>query len=148
MTEHIPVTPDTVATLRQLLLDRCTAVGDTPPAIRSRRAPEDLPPFVLLVEAGEVRARHAPVLTPASVSLAVFDVSPQAAVRRYRRLAAIVHGQYPSVVELEAEDGGRVAVWKVFDETGPQGPVQEPDSGWWRVSGVFDLFMADRPLGG
>ena len=142
----VAVTPDTVVTLRQLLLDRAAAAGDDEPVIRSRRAPNEEPPFTLLKEAGELRARHAPVLNPARVTVSAYALTDTEAVRRYRRHAGLVHGFGPAIVSLEAEDGGDVGVWRVFDETGPQRPIQEPDTGWWLVTGVFDLYMTDRAV--
>ncbi len=141
------VSPDPVATLRSIILGLAETAGDDAPVIRSRRAPGDVPPFTLLRDAGELRARHAPVRRPARVSAQLFGLDEADAARRYRRFSDLVHGYGPAIVELEDEDGGDVGVWKVFDETGVQAPLQEPDTGWWVAGGVFDLYMTDRSVG-
>lgn len=143
----VAVLPDVVATFRAVLVARAAAEGDAPSVIRSRRGEGDEPPYALLRDAGEVRERNAPVLSPARVGVQVFDLTDVAAARRYRRYSALLHGFGPTVVELDAEDGGDVGVWRIYDETGVQQPLQEPDTGWWVASGVFDLYMTDRGVG-
>lgn len=140
----IPTAPDTVAVFRQLLLDRSSEAGDTPPVIRSVRAAGDEPPYTLAREAGEVRAKNAPVRPYARVAISVYDTDPGAAAARYRRFSMLLHGYGPAIVD---GGDGNVGVWRVWDETGPQPPVQEPATGWWVVGGVFDLVMTDRTLG-
>lgn len=143
----VAVIPDPIATFLALALARYAAEGDTPEKLRSRRNVDDVPPYGLLQEAGGQRARNAPVVNPARVSVRIYDTDDGAAARRYRRLSALLHGFGPVIVELDEADGGSVGVWRVFDETGVQAPVQEPDTGWWVAGGVFDLFMADRSVG-
>lgn len=143
----VPVTPDPVATLRSLFLARAAAAGDDAPVLRSTHAAGEEPPFALLRDAGDSHERNAPVLNPARVSVSQYELTSAAAARRLRRLAALVHGFGPTTVELEEEDGGTVLVFKVFNETGVQEPVQEPDTNWWVATAAFDVHMTDRSVG-
>jgi hypothetical protein len=144
----LAVVPDTVATLNALLAARAAAEDVDVGTVRSRRAEGDEPPYTLLGEGGDIRPRgNAPVLNPARVGCRVFDLTDGGAARRYREISALLHRFGPARVELAAEDGGSVGIWKVFDETGVQAPLQEPETGWWVASGVFDLYMTDRGVG-
>lgn len=142
----VAVTPDTVAVFRSILLARAADAGDPVPTLHSRREPGQAPPFALLRDAGERRARNAPVLSPARVSVQVFDETDVGAARRLRRFAGLLQGFGPVIVELDPADGGTVGVWRIFDETGVQEPLQEPVTNWWVARGTFDLYMTDRSV--
>lgn len=136
--------PDPVATFDAVLIARAvgTALENVP--IRSDRAEGDEPPFAIATDGGWARARGAGALLPARVNLSVTAATDDQAAALWRLASALLHNWGPVTVDV---DGAQVGVWKVFDETGPQRPVQEPDTGWWRVFGVFDLTMTDRAIG-
>lgn len=136
---------DPVAAFRAVLVARAAATGETLGTVRSHRHDGDEPPYVLLREAGAPRERNAPVMNPARVAIQVFELDEAAAAAGYRRISALAHRAGPMTVDLD--DDGSVGVWKVFDETGVQTPVKDPDTGWWIAGGVFDLYMTDRSVG-
>lgn len=146
MTTVVAIAPDTVAVFRALLLARAADAGDTAPVISSRRDPGVVPPFSLVRDAGERRARNAPVLNPARVAVQVFDETDTGAARRLRRIVGLLHGFGPAIVELEDADGGSVGVFRIFDETGVSEPLQEPVTNWWVARGTFALYMTDRSV--
>lgn len=140
----VDVAPDTVATLRTILLARATGTDLEGVAIRPNQPEEgDVPPYVVLAEGGDLHARGVGALLPARVALSVTAETDGEAAALWRLASALLHRYGPAAVVV---DGVRVGVWRVHDETGLQRPVQEPDTLWWRASGVFDLTMADRPI--
>jgi hypothetical protein len=133
--------PDPVAVLRTILLERLTRTGQTVVhVVGSAREPGIEPPFYVAAEAGAIHETSAPVLNPARVTLTAWALTEDDAAAAYRLAIDLLHRQGPLVV-----DG--VGVWKVKDETGLQGALPDPDSSWWRASGVFDLVMTDRNVG-
>jgi hypothetical protein len=138
---YVP-TPDPVATLRAILIARFEAASlEQPPIVGNVREGGDTPPFYVLSEAGEERARGAGVLLPARVGLSAWSLTEAGAVAGYRMASDLLHRTGPVTVDT-------TGVWKVFDETGVQRPLRDPDSGWWLAAGVFDLYMTDRAIGG
>lgn len=139
----LPLTasPDPVAVLRSILLARLAATGQTVvPVVANVREAGGQVPFYVLSEAGALRARGPGAYGPARVGLAAWAATEDAAAAAYRLASDLLHRQGPLVV-----DGA--GVWKVFDETGLQRPLPDPDSDWWSAQGVFDLVMTDRAIG-
>lgn len=140
----VAVTPDPVATLRSVLLSRVSGTDLEDVAVRPNQPDAgDLPPYVVLAEGGDLHARGVGALLPARVALSVTAETDGQAASLWRLASALLHRFGPVSVVI---DGVRVGVWRIHDETGLQRPVQEPDTLWWRASGVFDLTMADRPI--
>jgi hypothetical protein len=146
MTLVVAVTPDPVMAFEAIVAARAAYAGDSAPVLRSTRAEGDVPPFALIRDAGERLERNAPVLNPARVSVSQWELTSAAAARRLRRISALVHGFGPTEVALATEDGGTVVVFKVFNETGVQPPVQDPETRWWVATAAFDLYMTDRAV--
>ena len=133
--------PDPVAVLRAILLARLEATGQTAVTVVGNvRSAGVEPPFYVLSEAGALRARGPGAYSPARVGLSAWAATEDAAAAAYRLASDLLHRQGPLVV-----DGA--GVWKIFDETGLQRPLPDPDSDWWSASGVFDLVMTDRAVG-
>lgn len=138
------VVPDPIAVLRAVLLGLVVDTDLEGLAIRDAREDGDSPPYVVLGEAGDRRLRSGGALWPARVEASLTAATKGEAAIKWRLLSALLHRHGPVTLTV---DGDRVGVWKVFDETGLQGPVQEPDTAWWRAFGVFDVYMTDRAIG-
>jgi len=133
--------PDPVAVLRAVLLARMEVTAQAiVPVVANVREAGGTPPFYVLTEAGALRARSTGVLSPARVGLAAWALTEDAAAAAYRLASDLLHRVGPVTV-----DG--CGVWRIYDETGLQGALPDPDSSWWRASGVFDLVMTDRTVG-
>lgn len=134
------VTPDPVALLRTILLE---VVEDTQlagmPIVSNVREDGQEPPFLVLAEAGSVPHPTLPLFQPARVSLTTWALTDGAAAEAYRVASSLLHRNGPFVRD-------DVGVFRIFDETGLQQPIKDPDTGWWRAFGVFDLHMVDRVL--
>ena len=94
---------------------------------------DDLPPVVLLEDAGWIGDRYLPVLTPARVSITAYGRSESEASSLLLAARTIYHGQGPRVI-----DG--TGMWKAFDETGPQ-PRDDPDTHWSARFVVAAIYM-------
>jgi hypothetical protein len=140
----IETVPDPIAVLRAILLDRVVGTDLAGVAVRDAREEGDAPPYVVLNEGGDSRLRAGGALWPARVTLSVTAESKGQAAVLWRLASAALHRHGPERLTV---DGDQVGVWRIFDETGLQGPVQEPDTSWWRAFGVFDVYMADRAIG-
>jgi len=136
--------PDPVATLRAVLISRVVDTDLEDVQIKDARQDGDEPPFGILAEGGDTRARSGGAMLPSRVSLSLTAVTAGQAARLWRLASAALHGAGPIRILV---DGEWVGVWRIFDETGLQRPVQEPDTAWWRAFGVFDVYMADRAIG-
>ena len=128
---------DPVAALREILLERAigTSLADVP--VHTRRQDAEPPPFILVGEGGLVHHRSAPVYNPARVGFTAWTLTEEQAVELYLTAAQLLHRYGPVVRE-------GVGVFRIFEETGMQQPFPDPDTGWWRAFGVFDLVMVDR----
>lgn len=143
----LAIRPDVVAAFDAYLAAKASDAEVDPIVVRSTRATGDAPPFALARDGGERKARHAGVLNPARVAVQAFGLTSAGAARLLRLIAALVHDAGPLIVELEDEDGGRIGIWRVFDEIGVGEPLKEPETGWWVATGAFDLYMSDRAVG-
>jgi hypothetical protein len=133
--------PDPVALLRAILLERLDRTSQAiVPVIGNVRDADTEPPFYVASEAGSIHERSAPVLNPARVGLSAWALTEDAAAAAYRLAIDLLHRQGPLLI-----DGW--GIWKVFNETGLQRPLRDPDSSWWLATGVFDLYMTDRNVG-
>lgn len=141
----VVLVPEPVKVLRAILLARAAGTDlENVPFRSNDRDAGDEPPFGVVSQAGDGRIRSGGALLPARVSVSITAVTDYDAAALWRLASALLHGWGPVVVEV---DGDQVGVWKVFDETGLQRPVKEPDTGWWRAFGVFDVAMTDRAIG-
>lgn len=134
-----------VEVLRAVLRVRVpgTALADV--AVRTNeRDAGDVPPFVILAQGGDVRIRSGGAYAPARVSLSLTAATDYEAAALWRLASRLLHGWGPVNVDVDVD---RVGIWRIFDETGLQRPVKEPDTGWWRAFGVFDITMTDRAIG-
>lgn len=132
--------PDPVAIIRGVLVSRQPGSPIAGVPVRDEREEGDEPPFILLAQAGALRHRSVGALLPARVSLTGVGATPGAAAVLYRTASDLLH-------RLGPIHEGTAGIWRIYDETGQQRPVQEPDTAWWRSFGVFDLYMADRAIG-
>ena len=131
---------DPLAAFREALLALAptTALADVP--IRANeRHDGDAPPFVVIAEGGAIRHRTGPAYAPARVNLSAWGNDADQAVELYLTASQLLH-RYGPVVRSGA------GIFRIFDETGLQQPFEDPDTGWWRAFGVFDLVMVDRPV--
>jgi hypothetical protein len=127
-----------VVAFRDLLLDLATDTQLEGIPVRTvKRDPGDEPPFLLVAEGGGIRHRTGPAYAPARASLTAFHMTDREAADLYLAASELLHRLRPGI-----RDG--VGIFKVFDETGLQQPFQDPDTGWWRAFGVFDLVLVDR----
>lgn len=122
---------------RLLALAPATALAGVP--ISTKRQDGESPPFVRLSEGGAIRHRTGPAYQPARVNFSAWALDEGQAVELYLTASNLLHRYGPSLV-----DG--IGIFKIFDETGLQQPFEDPDTGWWRAFGVFDLVMVDRVL--
>lgn len=99
----------------------------------------DRPPLFLVAEAGGIRHRTGPAYAPARVSLSAFHDTDREAADMYLVASQLLHRLRPGI-------RAGVGIFKVFDETGLQQPFKDPDTGWWRAFGVFDLVLVDRVI--
>ena len=99
----------------------------------------DVPPFVVIAEGGAIRHRTGPAYAPARVNFSAWGIDADQAVELYLTASQLLH-RYGPVVRSGA------GIFRIFDETGLQQPFEDPDTGWWRAFGVFDLVMVDRPV--
>lgn len=129
-----------VVAFRELLVDVAAGTQIDGIAVRTvHRDPEDVPPLFLVSEAGGIRHRTGPAYAPARVSLTALHYTDREAVDMYLVASQLLHRLRPGI-----RDG--VGIFKVFDETGVQQPVKDPDAEWWRAFGVWDLVLVDRPI--
>ena len=129
---------DPVATFRELLLELAplTILGDLPVRTNARHD-GDTPPYIVVSEGGAIHHRTGPAYAPARVNLSAWGIDADQAVEIYLTAAQLMHRLGPLV-----RNG--VGIFKIFEETGLQQPFEDPDTGWWRAFGVFDLVMVDR----
>lgn len=133
-----PTYVDPVAAFRDALLALAPATAIAGVVIRTNKRHEgDSPPYFVVNEAGDIQHRTAPVYSPARVNLTAWALDADQAVDLYRTASQLVHRYGPLI-----RDG--VGIFRIFAETGLQQPFEDPDTGWWRAFGVFDLAMVDR----
>ena len=130
---------DTVASLRDVLLDRIPGSSIEAVGVRTKRQEGEPPPFILLVEGGAIRLPSVPLYAPARVDLEAWGLDEEQAVEIYLTAAQLLHRLGPLVIN-------GVGIFRIFEETGLQHPFVDPDTGWWRAFGVFDLMMVDQIL--
>lgn len=129
---------DPVAVLRDLLLELAPGSALAGLPIRTTARHEgDAPPFVVLAEGGALRHRSGPVYAPARINLSAWALDADRAAELYRAASELLHRRGPIV-----RNGA--GIFRIYDETGLQAPFEDPDTGWWRAFGVFDLVMVDR----
>lgn len=135
-----PTYVDPVAAFRDALLALAPATAiDGVPVRTNERHAGDVPPYFVLAEGGDIQHRTAPVYNPARVNLSAWALDADQAVDLYRTASQLVHRTGPFI-----RNGA--GVFRIFAETGLQQPFEDPDTGWWRAFGVFDLVMVDRPV--
>ena len=131
---------DPVAAFRDALLALAPATAIDGVLIRTnKRHDGDAPPYLVVGEAGDIQHRTAAVYNPARVNLSVWGADADQAVDLYRTASQLVHRTGPFI-----RNG--MGIFRIFAETGLQQPLEDPDTGWWRAFGVFDLVMVDRPV--
>ena len=129
---------DPVAAFRDALLELAPATALANVAVRTNdRHDDDAPPFVVVSEGGAIHHRTGPAYVPARVNLSAWGIDADQAVELYLTAAQLLHRLGPLV-----RNG--IGIFKIFEETGLQQPFEDPDTGWWRAFGVFDLVMVDR----
>lgn len=127
-----------IVALRALLLELEVGTDiEGIPVVSVSRDEGMVPPFFLVAEAGSIRHRTGPAYAPARARLEAVHLTDREAVDMYLVASERLHRFGPAV-----RDG--VGIFKVFDETGPQQPFQDPDTSWWRAFGVLDLVLLDR----
>jgi len=130
---------DPVAAFREALLALApgTALADVP--VRSKQQQGEAPPFIRLSEGGAIRHRTGPAYKPARVNFSAWALDEGQAVELYLTASQLLHRHGPVV-----RNGA--GIFRIYDEMGLQQPFEDPDTGWWRAFGVFDLVMVDRPV--
>ena len=130
---------DPVAAFREALLAMAptTALAGIPVTTKSQVG--ESPPFIRLSEGGAIRHRTGPAYKPARVNFSAWALDEGQAVELYLTASQLLHRAGPVV-----RNGA--GIFRIFDETGLQQPFEDPDTGWWRAFGVFDLVMVDRPV--
>ena len=134
-----PTFVDTVAALRDVLLDRMAGSSIEAVPVRTKHKEGETPPFILLGEGGSIRLPSVPLYAPARVQLESWGLDEDQAVEIYLTAAQLLHRLGPVVIN-------GVGIFRIFEETGLQPPFVDPDTGWWRAFGVFDLTMVDQIL--
>ncbi len=132
-----PTYVDSVAAFRDALLALApgTAIAAVP--VRTKRLEGEPPPFIHVGEGGAIHHRTGPVYNPARVNLSAWALDEDQSVEMYLTAAQLLHRLGPLI-----RNG--IGIFKIFEETGLQQPFEDPDTGWWRAFGVFDLVMVDR----
>jgi hypothetical protein len=142
----IVASPDPLEVFRAVLIARAvdTSLEEIP--VRSNeRDQDDVPPLLIASEAGALRHASVGAFMPARVGLSGYATTESGAAALYRTASDGLHRVGP--LRISIPDFGTVGVWRIYDETGMQRPVLDPDTGWWRAFGVFDIYMADRAIG-
>jgi hypothetical protein len=98
----------------------------------------DVPPVILLEDAGWIRSDSLPAFLPARVSVTAYGRSESEASLLLRAAMDILHRAGPRVI-----DG--IGLWRAYDETGPQSR-DDPDTRWPARFTVAALFMPDVAL--
>lgn len=130
---------DPVAACRDLLLELATGSQIASRAVRTNaRHDTDVPPYFVVSEGGAIRHKTGPAYAPARVNLSSWGLDADTAAEGYLVASQLLHRYGPVVL------ASGVGIFKVFDETGLQEPFEDPDTGWWRAFGVFDLVLVDR----
>jgi hypothetical protein len=114
-----------------------TAIGDVEIRV-GRLEREDVPPVILLENAGELSDRSLPAFLPARVSFTTYGRSEDEAILIYRVVHNLLHRRGPTRIE-------NVAMWRAFDETGPQ-VREDPNTNWTARFGVMGIYMPDVAL--
>jgi hypothetical protein len=131
---------DPVAAFRDALLALAPATAIAGVAVRTnQRHDGDVPPYFVVSEGGDLQHRTAAVYNPARVNVSAYGLDADQAVDLFRTASQLVHRTGPLI-----RNG--VGIFRIFAETGLQQPLEDPDTGWWRAFGVFDLVMVDRPV--
>jgi hypothetical protein len=142
----VVASPDPIEVFRAVLIARAvdTTLEDVP--IRSNeRDQDDEPPYLIASEAGSLRHTSVGAFLPTRVGLSGYATTESGAAALYRTASDVLHRAGP--LRISIPDFGSAGVWRIYDETGLQRPVRDPDTGWWRAFGVFDMHMADRAIG-
>jgi hypothetical protein len=134
-----PTYVDTVAAFRDVLIDRLAGSSIETVPVRTQHKEGEAPPFILLAEGGSIRHPRVPLYAPARVNFEAWALDEDAAVAIYMTAAQFMH-------RLGVVIKNGVAIFQCFEETGLQQPFPDPDTGWWRAFGVFDLTMVDQIL--
>jgi hypothetical protein len=131
---------DPVAAFRDALLALAPATAIAGVDVRTnKRHGGDSPPYFIVSEGGDIQHRTAAVYNPARVNVSAYGLNADQAVDLFRTASQLVHRTGPLI-----RNG--VGIFRIFAETGLQQPLEDPDTGWWRAFGVFDLVMVDRPV--
>jgi hypothetical protein len=126
--------PDVIAFLRDLLISEGVGVE-----VRGGRGePDDVPPFIVLEEAGALRDKSLPAYLPFRVGMTCFGLTEREASELYRTTTDILHRLGPLI-----ENG--VGMLRAYDETGPQ-PRDQAETRWPARYGVIGLYMVDTLL--
>jgi hypothetical protein len=131
---------DPLAAFRESLLALAPSTALASVAVRTNvKHADDVPPFVVIAEGGAIRHRTGPAYAPARVNFSAWGIDADQAVELYLTASQLLHRLGPLV-----RNGA--GIFRIYDETGVQQPFEDPDTGWWRAFGVFDLVMVDRPV--
>jgi hypothetical protein len=133
----MPTFVDPVAAFREVLLDLLPATAFAGVAVRTRHEQDEAPPFYLAGEGGAIHHRTGPAYNPARVNLSAWALDQDQAAEMYLTAAQHLHRMGPLI-----KNG--VGIFRIFEETGLQQPFPDPDTGWFRAFGAFDLVMVDR----
>lgn len=98
----------------------------------------DVPPVILLEDAGWLRDAGLGVFLPARISITAYGRTEAEASSLLRAATDLLHRSGPRVI-----DG--IGMWRAFDETGPQ-PRDDPDTHWPARFSVTALYMPDVAL--
>jgi hypothetical protein len=132
-----PTFVDPVAALRDALLALAPSTALAAIPVRTEHLEAEAPPFFLVGEAGAIHHRTGPVYNPARINLSAWALDQDQAVEMYLTAAALLH-RYGPVVR------NGIGIFRIFEETGLQQPFADPDTGWFRAFGAFDMVMVDR----
>ena len=133
-----PTYVDPVAAFRDALLALAPWTAIAGVVIRTnKRHDGDSPPYFVASDGWALQHRTAPVFNPARVNFSAWGFDADQAVDLYLTASQLVHRTGPVI-----RNGA--GIFRIFAETGLQQPFEDPDTGWWRAFGVFDLVMVDR----
>ena len=125
--------PDVIEFMRTMLASQMAC-----PVRGGRAEPSDVPPFIVIEEAGSLRSMYLPVYLPFRIGMTCFGKTEREASELWRTTTDILHGLGPLI-----EDG--VGMYGAYDETGPQ-PRDQAETRWPARYGVIGVYLLDMTL--
>lgn len=125
---------DPIQFLRELLIEDAPGTDIEAVEIRVGRLENtDVPPVILLEDAGWRNATEVAFFNPARVSITTYGRTEAEAKDLYRAATDLLPSHALRVI-------AGVGTGRAFDETGPQ-PIDDPDTHWPARFGVAAIYM-------